>query len=104
MQGNDQDKPRWLDIMRRDVIDSLLPMTESSTHFSYLLQNIGASAIIARTIPNFIADGIGPFNMQFLFLLAAAIIHLGWASIRGTAGTVTFFVNVWYRERSFRFF
>ena len=70
-----------------------LERTDTSTNLaSYLLSIINASAIIGRIIPNFIADKVGPLNIQFLFGMGVAVLCLGWIGIRTTASTVVFCV------------
>ena len=68
-----------------------LERTDTPTNLSsYLLSILNASAIIGRVIPNFIADKLGPLNIQFLFGMGTAILCLGWIGIRATGGTILF--------------
>ena len=70
-----------------------LERTDTSVNLSsYLLSIINASAIIGRVIPNFVADKVGPLNIQFLFGMGTAVLCLGWIGIRATGGTIVFCV------------
>ena len=57
---------------------------------SYLLSIINATSTFGRLLPNFLADKVGPLNVQTPFALAAAILCFGWIGIKGKAGLVAF--------------
>ena len=56
----------------------------------YLLSILNAGSIFGRTIPNFLADIIGPFNMQIFCISVTALLAFCWIAITDTAGVVVF--------------
>ena len=59
---------------------------------SYLLVFINASSVVGRILPNFVADNIGPLNVQFIFSVGIAILCLSWIAIRSSHGMIVFAV------------
>ncbi len=56
----------------------------------YLLSILNAGSIFGRTIPNFLADKIGPFNVQILCISITALLAFCWIAITNTAGIMVF--------------
>jgi MFS family permease len=55
----------------------------------YVLPIINAASIIGRTVPNYIADSIGPLNVQVPGALIAGILVLCWLPVHTMGGLLT---------------
>ena len=56
----------------------------------YLLPIINAASIFGRTIPNLLADLVGPLNVLFPCTTIAAILALAWIGIHNLPGIIVF--------------
>ena len=70
-----------------------LEQTDTSPYLaSYLLSIINAASTFGRLVPNFLADKVGPLNMQIPFAFIASILCFGWIGIKSSSGLVVFCV------------
>ena len=68
-----------------------LAQTDISQNLSsYLLSIVNASTLLGRLISNYLADKIGPLNMQLPNALCATILSFCWIGIKTPVGIVVF--------------
>lgn len=56
----------------------------------YLLCIINATSTLGRLLPNFLADKVGPLNIQIPFAFAVSILCFGWIGVTSSAGLFVF--------------
>ena len=57
---------------------------------TYLLAVVNAGSFFGRLFPNWLADSIGPLNVQIPFALVASLLAFCWIAVRNSAGLLVF--------------
>lgn len=57
---------------------------------TYVLAVVNAGSFFGRLFPNWLADRIGPLNVQIPFALIASLLAFCWIAIRNTPGLLVF--------------